>query len=125
MSREIKFRYWHKKDKEIYYPTTIDFDELGDAFHVDVFSVKNGDVILMQYTGLKDKNGVDIYEGDIIRFKCPIHTKGVGEVFYNVDFCCYQISNGLYDLLYEANERLLEVIGNIFQDPALLPTESE
>ncbi len=61
--REIKFRAWHKKYKlMIYIPTMNEFSD--GIIYPSCYDIR--DCILMQYTGLKDKNGKEIYEGDIL-----------------------------------------------------------
>lgn len=77
------------------------------------------DVELMQWTGLKDDKGVDIYEGDIIS-----NDWGENYVYctveYNAEEGYWQVrhlGSGETDMLYEMNEK---VIGNIYQNPELL-----
>lgn len=67
MSREIKFRAWNKANKFMDTVWLIDWEhgQLAHRAH-SVSQLEN--CILMQYTGLKDKNGKEIYEGDIIKY---------------------------------------------------------
>lgn len=90
-----------------------------------------------QYTGLKDKNGKKVYEGDIIEFSYDIFTgnfdtkvgKGIVEFIFGAFYIkpyeiegekIKDIENEEWFLLYSVNEDDLEVIGNIYDNPELL-----
>lgn len=137
MNREIKFRIWDVENKEMLKVQELDFeptfyggriairpDQYNDYFDTE-------DMILMQYTGLHDKNGKEIYEGDIVRCK-----KYIGGNF--VDYCIekgfVEFKDGEFGLhrkqgYYQSLKKFLEydyeleVIGNIYDNPELLGGE--
>lgn len=148
--REIKFRAWDKKSKKMRQVTEIVFNtgfylEPNDNT-VKLIWVKGQDIIndkdiqlqrddgfiLMQYTGLKDKNGKEIYEGDIVLYEdWEICWEGGGNdsfinkgiIEYIDENCCFNVTERqtaeLADVLYKENDTL-EVIGNIYENPELL-----
>ncbi len=111
--REIKFRVWDGQNMEYIKPVW--FEELG-IYHYEDFSkcAKELHCILMQYTGLKDKNGKEIYEGDIVKQKpilCDEEKIGVTSIRTTQGVCF-----GAYPYFVSP----CEVIGNIYENPELL-----
>lgn len=119
--RIIKFRVWDKdtisgRPQMVYWKT----DYAGGCN--DDFWEKYGDKHLMQYTGLKDKNGKEIYEGDIIETKNSY--KFV--VKWN-DYCAMWALDGIEGFMMKLPDGSIlpqneccKVIGNIFENPELL-----
>jgi len=124
--REIKFRAWDAEldfmvnpsayfvefDGSVWFNNT---DDTGDELYD-----QSSKLVLMQYTGLKDKNGVEIYESDIVK-----HKNGwTGVVAWNQEDCSF-ISENVKDRIDTAwlSPDIQTVIGNIHQNPELLKGE--
>ncbi|MCG2493207.1 YopX family protein [Staphylococcus epidermidis] len=127
----IKFRVWDKEEKKMHKVKTIEFSRRGARIiHLaEVQSNGKGDhkrwhssVILMQSTGLKDKNGTEIYEGDIVSANHP----RLGEFIGFVDNAIgnFKVRGvGQYEYLSDDLDGTYEVIGNIYENPELLEDE--
>jgi uncharacterized phage protein (TIGR01671 family) len=135
MQRPIKFRAWDKDSKRMHYAE----DLIGPGgwviqFHGvpleigihGVFEPEN--VELMQYTGLEDKNGKEIYEGDIVRTTLislglwRVRSRNItDEVVYQPG--AFTIGHGDAAHLISPYRDDLEVVGNIYEDPNLLAPE--
>lgn len=107
MSREIKFRCWNAFSQCMH-----DWSEMVEKNKIHLLTNKNKSYVCEQYTGLKDKNGVEIYEGDIL--ECGSGYLWV--VKWNEVHCGF-LAEGedVSELNFNA-----EVIGNIHQNPELL-----
>lgn len=121
--REIRFRAW---DGQKMLPVKALFWSEDAQVEVNVGhdepDWRSEGFSLMQFTGLKDKNGKDIYEGDLVRYNWR-HTDGsrIGEALF--DNGCWEIDDHDKNVnahLMNANISNLEVIGNIHEHPELL-----
>ena len=126
-----KFRAWTEEGKVMYYDVypfknntlLLSYDEI--AFD----EAPASDFILMQSTGLKDKNGKEIFEGDIVKYEsgCNTYTE---EVAYDKNFAGFGVRDANANIIFTFGELAedigiisLEVVGNIYNNPGLLEGE--
>jgi len=143
MKREIKFRAWHPLQKVMYFNHSVSVSIDGTVHYLDTDGEWNCDIkgngedvgiVLMQYTGLKDKNGKEIFDGDITcnfdSDRSPYFFHEV--VFENGCFGYYTKESGFHSFASngyfgwvggQSNE--IEVIGNIYENPELLNKNNE
>ena len=122
-----KFRAWTEEGKVMYYDVypfkddtlLLSYDEI--AFD----EVPASDFILMQSTGLKDKNGKEIYEGDIVRYECCFESY-VEEVIYDDKHCNFgtidkdEKTFSFDALIRDFDVDCFEVVGNKYKNLELL-----
>ena len=143
--RMIDFRAWDKKKSEIVDVMDIDFSgkkvgvcnvpkrmfRAGRLHTIHSIERNWSEVELMQYTGLKDKNDTEIFEGDIVkwsRFCMDFNLENYEERSDNfvVEWDVYNTGFVLGDgevFLYKDISSELEVIGNVYENPELLEEE--
>jgi len=112
MNRDFRFRAWHKGAEEM-----LQSRQQGYQGNVFAWLAEGQPVEIMQYTGLKDKNGKEIYESDIVY----IAGSGNCRVEWDEDFAGWVFNNGSGGEDYQGIlEDLEHIIGNIHENPELL-----
>jgi uncharacterized phage protein (TIGR01671 family) len=143
--REIKFRAWDKEEKVMWQPLTLDqiiradweFETKPYEYTLpwkDYMWSQHDKTVWMQFTGLKDKDGEEIYEGDVIEFSEPSNVSDWSDPdpsrrvvqwdSENSRFTFYWIDGSLqtsgYTYCEKNTEKIMSVIGNIYENPDLL-----
>ena len=95
---------------------SLDGEKIEEDDYGNVQNLK-GSIVLMQYTGLKDKNGKEIYEGDIVRDNVNEMNR---TVFFDDGVFCFNDGTALRMFVNDPRGNKLDVIGNIYETPELL-----
>ena len=116
MNREIMFRAWETNRNKMCY-----------GYETYIADAEQNDYPLMQFTGLKDKNGKEVFEGDILMVNDKNAYGKVKKLQYKVEFIEGAFMCVLIDKKYDKvfpksmkNQPNMEVIGNVFENPELL-----
>ena len=131
MRQPIEFRAYNRELKRMEVVGAIDWDYEGNVVTCNTESTKMyryppEEILLMQYTGLKDKNGIKIFAGDILAFRDA--TTGISypaAVEWDSDCPSYEIGCGIpgchgMEMLDKDHADNDEIIGNIYENPELL-----
>ena len=128
--REIKFRAWDtmRRGQPLKEMVYFGITRLDGEYIIASGSYLEGDYKLMQYTGLKDKNGKEIYEGDVVETNRPLHAweypkNSVRVIFFEEG--AFYFKPPLHNLIYRLHtnnikNHNMKVIGNIYENKELL-----
>ena len=132
-----KFRAWDKRRKEMWKVATLHIeDEYADLFKTNIYEkpfdnpwAKFEDLIFLQSTGLKDKNGVEIFEGDIVILTsksinyADTYWHKYAEVFQHPNGAYRLRGKGIYETELYSNRKQVTLTGNIYETPELLEND--
>lgn len=121
----LRFRAWLKEDKEMIEVEEIhfykgEFDFIGDGI---TWMCKSNDCVLMQSTGLRDKNGKEIFEGDIVKMAKNVYSELTYYEVVRHRGGAYRLESKRYGCELWLRHTDCEIAGNIWENPELLEVE--
>lgn len=121
-----RFRAWLKEDKETVDVEEIhfykgEFDFIGDAI---TWMCKSNDCVLMQSTGLRDKGGKEIFEGDVVKMAKNVYSEPTYYEVVRYRGGAYRLESKRYVCELWLRHTDCEIVGNIWENPELLEVGS-
>nr|UVY34441.1 MAG: YopX protein [Bacteriophage sp.] len=122
----LRFRAWLKEDKEMVDVEEInfyngEFDFIGDAI---TWMCKSNDCVLMQSTGLTDKNGKEIFEGDVVKMAKNVYSEPTYYEVVRHRGGAYRLESKQYGCELWLRHTDCEIAGDIYKNPELLEVSS-
>lgn len=125
--REIKFRVWDKSNKIMYekamvgnFPDTVPVVWTDYGCREGWYHIEPKECEVMQYTGLKDKNGTEVYEGDVLKVYDDFFRNGLDDEYGIIKFDKGRFYLNTFKNYLNESWINFEVIGNIYENPELL-----
>lgn len=121
-----RYRAWLKEDKEMIDVEEInfyngEFDFIGDAI---TWMCKSNNCVLMQSTGLKDKNGKEIFEGDVVKLAKDVYSEPTYYEIVRHRGGAYRLESKRYGCELWLRHTDCEIAGNIYENPELAEVSS-
>ena len=122
----LRYRAWLKEDKEMIDVEEInfyngEFDFIGDAI---TWMCKSNDCVLMQSTGLRDKDGKEIFEGDVVKMAKNVYSEPTYYEVVRHRGGAYRLESKRYGCELWLRHADCEIAGNIYENPELLEVSS-
>ena len=126
--RDLKFRAWDSDNNEMFNPKKLEWNAQGELRFFNKNSMWAHSMVLMQYTGLKDNKGKEIYEGDVVTYGTEDEIVNAIVEFAEEDSETSMFLTGFKMVVFSSadyedgddSDHALEIIGNIYENPEFL-----